>query len=452
MKNKYTVLLGSLLMMILLACQKDFLDKKPDKSLVTPKTLKDFQALLDDEVVLMNKTSNLSILGSDDYYLDEEVWFNLGSEIERNAYIWSADIYGGEEEYDWGVLYQQIFYSNIVLEGLERYSDELKNSAEWKNIKGQALFHRAYIFSSLADLFAKPYDVQTSNNDLGIIMKLTPDINVKAVRVSVEETYSRIINDLKEAAILLPLYVDFKSRPSKLATWAMLSRVYLNMERYDNALMYADSVLNEYNTLMDYNQFSTTSATPFSRFNDEVLFQSTISSSSIRSSSKVDTLLYASFDNNDLRRKLFFNDLGKNNVRFKGAYTGQSLWFSGLATDEVYLIRSECLSRTGRLEEALADLNTLLKMRWETNTFKTLEASNEDGALKLILEERRKELVFRGLRWADLRRLNKDSRFSQSISRKFRDKLFTLFPNDKKYIYPIPNFELAEGVKQNERD
>ncbi|MFP9100715.1 RagB/SusD family nutrient uptake outer membrane protein [Flavobacterium sp. RHBU_24] len=95
-----------------------------------------------------------------------------------------------------------------------------------------------------------------------------------------------------------------------------------------------------------------------------------------------------------------------NGHSYWGSYDGSPLPFSGIATDEIYLIKSECLARAGKFTEAMQVLNTLLEKRWIAGTFFPLSATGT-AALDIILSERRKELVLRGLRWSDLRRLNK---------------------------------------------
>ena len=52
MKLKYYFLLPVLAVQV--SCKKDFLEAKPDKTLVVPTTLNDFQALLDSGVAVGN--------------------------------------------------------------------------------------------------------------------------------------------------------------------------------------------------------------------------------------------------------------------------------------------------------------------------------------------------------------------------------------------------------------
>ena len=85
----------------------------------------------------------------------------------------------------------------------------------------------------------------------------------------------------------------------------------------------------------------------------------------------------------------------------------------------------------------MADLNTLLLNRWKTNEFKPLTAAGADAALKLILNERRKELLIRGLRWMDIKRLNREGA-NIALNRTVNGQNYTLEPNDPGFALPLP--------------
>jgi hypothetical protein len=100
---------------------------------------------------------------------------------------------------------------------------------------------------------------------------------------------------------------------------------------------------------------------------------------------------------------------------------------------------------------ALNDLDSLLTHRWRTGTFTPYSISSAAEALDTILVERRKELAFRGLRWSDLRRLNREA-WPITLTRNLNGVLYTLTPNSELYTLPIPpdviNFS---GIMQNPR-
>jgi len=107
--------------------------------------------------------------------------------------------------------------------------------------------------------------------------------------------------------------------------------------------------------------------------------------------------------------------------------------------------------RKNRVSDGMAMLNTLLKTRYKANNFTPLSAENQTDALNKVLMERRKELVWRSLRWTDLKRLNKEGA-NIILRREINGDIYTLAPNDPKYVFPIPDDEIAlSGIQQNIR-
>jgi hypothetical protein len=435
-----------------ISCKK-FLDAKTDKKLVIPSTIQDAQAILDNYSTLNTFYYPLGAQSDDDYFL-LDTYYNSTDENSRNYYVWYKDAVINNA---WNYMYQVIVNANIALETLAKIQPQQNTVNDWKQAKGAALFFRAYAHYQVAQYYASPYDKNTASEKLGIPLRLTSDINEPTMRSSLEETWQQIIKDYKEAASLLPVTTSLVSRPSRLAAYAALARTYLDMDDYISAGKYADSSLQLYNTLLDYNTLNPAASAPFSRFNAEVLFNTVMlgPGALLPNNGRIDSLLYISYDLNDLRRSLFFQSNGTGTYGFKGNYDGTSnnaANFNGLAVDEVYLVRAECNARMGKVAAAMDDLNTLLIKRWKSGTFIPYTALDAEDALNKILQERRKELLFRGIRWFDLRRLNKDPRFAKTLMRKVNGQLFELPPNDKRYTFFIPENVIAlTGIQQNER-
>ncbi len=91
--------------------------------------------------------------------------------------------------------------------------------------------------------------------------------------------------------------------------------------------------------------------------------------------------------------------------------------------------------------------------RWKTGTFVPFTANTQEEALQIILQERRKLLLGRNLRWTDLCRLNLDLRFAVTLTRNVKGQQYTLPPNDPRYTMYIPNAEVLVNqlVEQNQR-
>lgn len=436
------------------SCKKTWIEEKSNKSVDVPTSVKDFQALLDNSPIMNDQHPALGEISSDNYYLTNTMWQAWGAD-PRNAYIWNKEIYSEvSSDNNWNLPYKQVFHSNIVLDDIDKVASEDIGSPAWNNVKGSAYYFRAIGFFNVAQLFAKPYSL-TFPEELGIPLRLKADPNEVSVRAGLQKTYEQILSDLHSAAGFLPVVPQFKQRPSRPAAYAMLSRVYLVMQDYSHALLYADSCLKLYDSLLDYNTLNASATYPVPGLNKEVLFQATISNELFSSKVIVDSNLYKSYNVNDLRQKIFYKTNTNGGILFVGTYTGGTAsamnFFGGLATDEVYLTRAECYARAGNITAAMSDLNALMTKRFKTGTFVPFTAANTSEALSLILDERRKETPFRGLRWLDLRRLNSDGA-NIVLTRNLNNETYTLQPNSSKYVLPIPpDIIRLAGIPQNER-
>lgn len=455
-----------LLCLLLSSCRKTFLEAKPDNALIVPETIADFQAMMDYDPYI-NGSSKLGVgvspgllqAGGDDYFILSDAAYNGFNDFNRGVYIWKRDNpYADQNDLlDWSAPYRAILYCNLVLDGLESITPAESERAAWQNVKGSALFVRAFYFYQLAQAFAPHYLPATAAGLPGIALPLKPLTQEPTVRASLEQTYQQLIADARESISLLPKLAIVATRPSKAAAYGLLARINLTMGNYAAAGLYADSCLELNDQLLDYNQISTTSNNSFSTLNKEVIFHAVTqyNPSFLLSptNTRVDTMLYESYSAEDLRKKLFFRLREPNRYSFKGNYESIGYPFCGLATDEMLLIQAECRARQSKLQPALDALNRLLITRWETGKFTPFTAATTMEALTIILTERRKELVNRGTRWADLRRLNQEPAFAKTIKRFVNGVLYELTPGDLRFTWPLPNGVIAFNpeIEQNPR-
>lgn len=473
LRNLWLVLMLSF---IFSSCEK-YLDIKKSNTQSFIETAEDCQLILDNYAIMNTGYPSDGEASADDYYL-LEVTYNsvtsLGQNPERqenrDLYGWMATAQRNLSTPQWVNPYKVVYHANLVLETLE----ELKggtDQAVLNGLRGSALFYRAFAFWTVAQNYAPPYNAATAGADLGIPLRITSDINDQYGRGTVQQTYDRIIQDLQEAGNLLsPSSVNL-ARPNKAAAYAMLARTYLSMENYPQALVNANAALQVNNQLLDYSTLNPVSTTPFIRFNKEVIFHSVMAAQPLlnpgfasSNTAKIVPELINSYAVNDLRKTVLFESntgaVHGGTFRFVGNYdqTTSSAFFNGLATDELYLIKAECLARANDVQAAMDALNALLVTRWVPGTYVNKTAATADQALGIILEERRKELLMRGLRWTELRRLNRDTRFKRDLERKLvrSDKteyvIGTLPANDPRYTLLIPREVIANaGIAQNPR-
>lgn len=455
--NKYLiVLLG---VVIIGSCKKGFLEEKPSSNIVTPVSVQELNMLLENQNI-MNQTAALPQISADEYrIISEQNFYSLPSTTSRNGYVWAKDIYEGETNPDWDKLFKQVFYCNSVLKSIEEHN--LANSNEGRNTKGWALFCRAYAYFDLTRNFSSAYRASTAETDLGMPLRLTPNVDETKQRSSLKQTLELILKDLDEASSLLISTVpeNNRNRPSKAAAFALKARIGIYIGDYKMAELAADSSLKYHDKLVNYNSISRTSTTPFAYNTPEIIFHSsqivnysTITGYNSQPAIEVEPDLLKLYESNDLRKSIFFMLNTLNKYNFKRGYVGAGLYsFTGLACDEIYLIKAECLARRGETNLALQFLDRLLINRYIQGTFIPSAATNPEDALALILLERRKELVWRAIRWSDIKRLNIEGR-NINLSRQVGQLVFTLPANDLKFTFPIPENEIAmSGITQNIR-
>lgn len=448
-----TILVSALLVALISSCA-EFLDKKPNIKLVTPQTLADANLLLNDHATLNSNYPTFGEIGNDDYYLNKQRWEGINNYEHRMAYVWADESY--TDALQWQYPYKVVYIANQVIDVLGKIEYQ-KQHDDYRREWGTAHFYRSFAFHQLVGIYSPAYVSSTAAQELGIPLRLNPDVDQKSVRPSLADTYSQIISDFKVAAANLPIVEIVKGRPHKAAAYAALARVHLDIGNFEMAYRYADSCLMLRPELLDFNNLSVASNFPIPRFNVEVLFPALATNASPMGATValIDTLLYNAYSNDDLRKKAFFkpNNNPLNSQYYKGSYDQSNTLFFGITTSEVYLIKAETACRIGKLPEARDAINKLLKSRWDKNKLyvPTLESDGEK-LLKFILDERRKELVFRGRRWPDLKRLNLESRFQTTLRRIVGDKTYTLPPNDLRYAYRISEtiIELS-GIQQNKR-
>ncbi len=440
--------------------QDSFLDTKPNQALKTPTSLADLQGLLQNEDVFNSQPDpGLGQIASDDFLIQDDVFPGLSSD-ERNSYTWQKAIYdaSSDQSAEWTSAYQMVYYANVVLDALQSIQPAPGEKSNYDQVKATALFYRAWAFYGLLQTFAMPYNKNNAASLPGIPLRLTSDLNAHPARATIAEGYAQVLSDLKLALPVLPVTPVYKTKPSQPAVNGLLARISLGMGDYGSALTYANACLAQYPTITDFNTLNSSTITTIDiTYLSEDIYHSALVGHTVyvvRRDSYIDPAFTSAYHDNDLRKAKFFTVLDKlpQFPRFVGSYDFKGQKYDGLATDEIYLIKAECQARGGDATGAMTSLNLLLKARWKTGTFVPYVAASADDALLQILSERRKELLLRGLRWTDLRRLNQEPRFAVTLQRTVSGVTYTLPPNDPRYAFPLPTAEITlGGLTQNPR-
>lgn len=428
------------------SCKK-YLDATPVKGKIVPKTLADFEEFMND--IILSQSGYVYPEFMTDDMLNSRVTAATASR-ESRAYTWQKELLlSTDDDSEWNAPYNYIYICNLVLDNLQ--SATLGTDEDRSRLRGECLTQRAYYLFTLANLYGKDYVAATAATDLSVPIMLRADLEAKAKRATVQEVYDQVINDL-QTAISIAGFPDAGKNyihPGKLASMALLARVYLFKGDYVNAQKYANDVLVKKSTLFDWNLLSfsnplkptaaTISNYPLPQNNIENVYCKTAANPSVLSRFMASSDLLNVLDTKDLRYVFNFTRLtstGAASTSVNPDFLGNTTNFS-IGIPEMMLIKAECLARANDKDGAVAILNTLRTKRFKPADYVALTAPSADDALAKVLAERRRELLYKGVRWFDLKRLNRDDRFKKTISREVAGQTYTLEPNSDRYLLQI---------------
>lgn len=431
--------MASLLLVLLAGCSK-WLDQKPNAALAIPETMTDVQAMLDYHTRLNSNVPMLGEVCADDYYASTASLYALQLADYRHLYMFSYD--SARFEFypnPWSYGYDAVFIANSALEALDKMPEPTKGAMAWKTARGSALFYRGRSLQAILDAWALPYDSSQATSLPGIPLRLNSNFNEISERATLEQSYQQVLTDLREALPLLPGLASHPFRVGQVTVHGYLARCYLSMRRYAEAASHAKAALLLYNRLIDYNAVNINASFPFPRFNAEVVHDLQGSQPPVLQTAvaKMDTNLLKMYHPDDLRRNAFYRLQPDGSTAFKGSYLGNAGSFVGLTTPELWLTAAEATIRIGFVQDGMNYLNEFLRYRFKQGRFQPLVAGSAAEALRMVLDERRKELVFRNLRWMDIRRLNLEGA-GISVKRYVGGVEYLLPAQSKKFALPIP--------------
>jgi len=462
MKSKY--LLITLVLFSLAGCKK-FLDIVPKDKFI-PTTVEEYENMLNFATVTYFGDYFQDLI-SDDAFLPEGEPGNLYTKQKlssRKIYTFDKNAFSeADNDVIWSEGYKRIFYFNTVINNIMAATGS--NEANKRSIRAEALLGRALEHLLLVNIYAQHYDAATAAAEPGVPLVLVADISAKHRRNTVQEVYSQILADTEEAIKDLPLNNKLtRFRARKAAGYALLSRVHLFMGNYDLALKNADETLALYSTLADMNTYKVTVPGPFpyvpgtpvgwtdvpdgQRHPESLVARHFLRPFGLGMDVCASPELTALFTNDDKRWTLYyangwppappFDYMTRYQVKI---YLRGDYFNNALNTPEVYLTRAECKARANDLSGALEDVNALRINRINPTVYRASTAADfnndPERVLRFVLEERRRELAFTGMRHIDLKRLNKEARFRKTVKHSAEGREYLLEPNSPNYLRQI---------------
>ncbi|RZP15191.1 MAG: RagB/SusD family nutrient uptake outer membrane protein, partial [Flavobacteriales bacterium] len=133
--------------------------------------------------------------------------------------------------------YALIFRANQILYYVQNFEGESKNNviAEAKALRALAHFNLVTFFGQI------PTQSGDANSSLGIAYVQEPDPNIEPARLSVAESYAKILEDLQDAKMKINP-TNPVGRMNLDAVNVLLSRVYLYMGEWQNSIDVANQV------------------------------------------------------------------------------------------------------------------------------------------------------------------------------------------------------------------
>lgn len=442
----------------------DFLDVIP-KGKVIPKTTEDYDGMVKDPSHVSG-IQPLPDVSGDNVEMPESYITGALNSSNGRAYLWMPAFFKDtEDDSGWVKPYAAIFTMNIVI---ERVMDSEGGTAETKNrVMAEAKINRAYYHWTILNQYAGAYDKNTASKDLGAPVMLKSDLEVKAVRATVERTLAAILDDLNIDPMWLPTTGEpgNKYRITRQALHAFKARVHFYMYNYDLAAEEATKALAINDKLEDFNTYSfkdplkpTSGVNNMSVYIDspEVLMYRGSSFGSMSSMFNISAHLESVYNMypGDLRLTFGYSDIARDGKPTDDGKKRCIREFNPLiGVPEMMLIKAEALARKGDAN-ALNLVNDLRKKRVATADYTDVTASGKDALLKIVLEERERELAYSGLRWFDMKRLGKEGIYTTTLTRTSGTTTRTLVPNSPLYAFPIsPKITaINNGLIQNPRE
>jgi hypothetical protein len=330
----------------------------------------------------------------------------------------------GINSYYWPEIYSEVFTCNSAIAGLNSPSAGSLTSGLQPLLLGEVKFARAFIYFNAVNLYG----------DVPLVLGTDPAVNSTISRSPAATVLQQVIKDLTDAQALLPdnSYVtltgaasttSFRIVPNKQAASALLARVYLYMQNWQNAENQASNVISSSSYLLEpllSNVFLKASretiwqlqstSTTLGNADANVLLMVAAPSATANDFALSNNLLNA-FETGDKRLTNWVGKItsGATTYSYAAKYKQNIVASATSITEypimfrlaEQYLIRAEARAQQNNISGAQSDLNAVRNRAGLANT----TAATQADLLTAIYHERQIELFTEfGHRWFDLKR------------------------------------------------
>ncbi|MDH6533911.1 RagB/SusD family nutrient uptake outer membrane protein [Parabacteroides sp. 52] len=366
----------------------------------------------------------------------------------------------------WRYYYRIIKAANTILDTVGGDGKMPDEGDSRRNFYGQAKVLRAYAYFNLVNLYARPYDVAKSEKAVPIYK--TQLTAVAEPAATVDEIYTFIINDLKEAITALTNETrSDKTAPDINVAKGFLAYTYLSKGEYALAAQTAKEVIevNAY-PMLTKDELTTTGFNNIDNHSFMWAIDLTLDNSpalptfwgmfdyftygygSLGNYKEIPDNLYAEIPATDKRKDWF-----RGGAPYLGWWkfydaarkpAGDALWTNDevyMRMEEIYLIAAEASIRANDLEGAKVVLKSFLSERDEAAA-EAIEEMNSDQLLELMYYNWRVEM------WGEGRGLLTMKRFKKAVVRGGNDATYpgkTIDYTDSRLYFQIPTSEITNN-------
>lgn len=363
--------------------------------------------------------------------------------------------------------------------------------------KGEVYFARALAYSELIKCFCKAYDPATAKDELGVVLVSSYSNPGEMKRASLYDSYQFVLNDLAKAYDYMEpdegttlVASDYYDSPyfNEFTVQALMARVYLYMQDWDNAIKYSSKLIDSdlyllssaatvYTNDMSYYDYmwkydaSTETIwkvgflpTSYGGALGQVFLN--FDEISYRPDYVPGQAALNTYEGNDLRYASFFQDMPTGyshglvwpllmkyygNMEFVSNYRIYHVNMPKVfRLSEQYLIRAEAYCQKEDFAKASADISTLRQARYQSYGSATLTSENW---LDEIDKERLRELFMEGFRLQDLKRWGKGFERKPQEQSVSDGSSLKIEAGNPLFVWPIPQHELdlpGSAIEPNE--
>lgn len=492
--NKNKLYLIGLLIVVFTAtsCHDDLLNPVPESILTTANA---FKTENDIDLAVLGIYNRYQARVSSDFVIMETPSDN------EYAYSLASAVFPGMAEIDvleispentlvndfWKNTYNGIFRANVVLANIDIPTDY--SASKKDQLIGEAKFLRSKFYFDLVRIF-------------GGVPEVTSVLSVEEAkeipRATEQEIYNLIVEDLQDAINKLPNPNSIEQgRASQAAAIALLAKVYVYLEEWNEAKIHLERLINDYDYSLVENYADLFKIE--TENNSETIFSLTFVEGSnghrlthllTPSGGVYETITNGSMVSRptwDLHKAYMDGDtrfevtITEEQIPFASEPDDPAIWFpyfnkwivadqiinsSGLdipvlRLGDMILLYSEVLYNLGEHQQSLDQINRITERAFGdiSNNYDLADISDAEAFYDILLLERRLELVLENNRWFDLVRTGRFTSVLTEIEGEYNPstgEANTITINAQPYMryFPIPHeqIQLASPnvLEQNE--